>query len=63
MKTKAIVIVSAMAGLLAGCATPAPQGCKKCMMGEKSDKVSCGAKGGCASKNGCCANGRYGKGN
>jgi len=56
-QTKAIVIVSAMAGLLTGCATPANKECKKCTMGEKSDKVSCGAKGGCSSMSGGSAKG------
>ena len=61
MKThsRAIVIVAAMAGLMTGCASPAPKACKQCTMSGSSDKVSCGTKNGC-SKAGCRAKGNCG---
>lgn len=60
-EAKAIIIVAAMAGLMTGCASPAPKECKGCCMkGTTSDKVSCGTKSGCSSKNGCRAKGNCG---
>jgi len=50
LQKKTVVIVAAMAGLLSGCAAPAPRACTHCTMGGKSDKVSCGAKSGCKAK-------------
>ena len=69
MKTeaKAFILVAAMAGLMAGCASPKPKECKPCKAcpaGMKSDKGSCGTKSGCSSKSACSAKGNCGtKGN
>jgi starvation-inducible outer membrane lipoprotein len=52
-RTKAFIIVAAMAGLLTGCASAPDKQAKSCPLGMKSGKDSCGAKGGCAGKNGC----------
>ena len=50
-EAKAFIIVAAMAGLMTGCASRPPKmECKGCAAGMKSDKVTCGTKGGCSSK-------------
>lgn len=59
-QTRTVIIVAAMAGLMTGCASPAPKECKRCVLGGKSDKVSCGTKSACSSKSSCRANGNCG---
>ena len=62
IQAKAFIIVAAMAGLVAGCASPAPKKeCKGCAAaGAKADKTSCGTKSGCSSKSACSAKGNCG---
>jgi PBP1b-binding outer membrane lipoprotein LpoB len=53
-QAKAVIVVAAIAGLIAGCASPAPKQSRHCKLAGQSDKVSSGSKNGC-SPNGCAA--------